>query len=61
MVVDGEFDPKMTAEACYRAICVGRYEMGEREFRERPSIHHCFIEYLEYDAKVSAFVLGVGS
>ena len=42
---------------CYRAVCVGLYEMGEREFAARPSIHHCFIEGLEYDAEVSAFVL----
>ncbi len=61
VVANGEFDPKTTAEACYRAVCVGLYEMGEREFRERPSIHHCFIEHLKYAAKVSAFVLGVGS
>ena len=60
-VVNGEFDPATTAETCYRAVCVGLYEMGEREFAARPSIHHCFIEGLEYDAEVSAFVLDIGS
>ena len=40
---------------------VSRYFDGEREFRERPSIHHCFIEHLKYDGQVSAFVLGLGS
>lgn len=61
VVANGDFDPKTTAEACYRAVCVGLYEMGERELRERPSIHHRFIEHLKYDRRVSAFVLDVGS
>ncbi len=61
VVRNGQFDPKTTAEACYRAICVGCYGMGPRELAERPPIHHCFIERLHYDAKVSAFVLETGS
>ncbi|MCY4511345.1 MAG: hypothetical protein OXG35_30940 [Acidobacteria bacterium] len=61
VVRNGEFDPKTTAEACYRAICVGCYGMGPREIAESPPIDHCFIERLYYDAKVSAFVLVTGS
>ena len=36
VVKNGEFDPKTTAEACYRAVCVGCYGMGPRELAERP-------------------------
>lgn len=60
-MANGEFDPTTTAEACYRAVCVGRYRMGEREIAERPWIDHCFIERLEYDTTVSAFMLETGS
>ena len=61
VVMNGEFDPKTTAEACYLAVCVGCYGMDPRELAERPAIHHCFIERLYYDAEVSAFVLVTGS
>ena len=33
VVRNGQFDPKTTAEACYRAICVGCYGMGPRGAR----------------------------
>ncbi len=61
VVTNGEFVPVTTAEACYRALCVGLYEMTEEEVAARPPIHHRYIEGLKYDAEASAFRLHTGS
>ncbi len=61
VVADGEFDPATTAEACYRALCVGLYEMTDEEIAAQPPIHHRYIEGLKYDAEASAFRLHTGS
>ena len=59
--IDGKFDPESTAEACYRAVCLGRYGMSEHRLRERPAIDHRFIEELAWSPKRQVFELWIGS
>ena len=59
--IDGKFDPESTAEACYRAVCLGRYGMSEHRLRERPAIDHRFIEELVWSPKRQVFELWIGS
>lgn len=60
-VIDGKFDPESTAEACYRAVCLGRLGMSEHHLRERPFIDHRFIERLVWCPMRQVFELWTGS